>query len=255
MQTPNTSVLQPISRILFPNINSTHTNSPNYSDQEGENNNNVSLPNQIKSLRLNLTNSNDCDISNESINAENDMNLLNESRNIFKKKNINSYDDMNDEDIRNIDNNSYFSHDNKIRFKSEPNLSKSLNMDDELVIDSTPTSLRETNNNKLKTFFTNKIIKGMSMGNLKLPFMHESNLNIQNKNPEISPSISSTTSNSELSANDNKIDIFKINTTDPKMEWGFNDLGLSTPVDRKSMSPITKSTQRMPKAMQVSLNI
>lgn len=118
--------------------------------------------------------------------------------------------------------------DMKSRFKSEPNLSRILQ---ETVKFETPKKL------------ASKLIKGVSMVNLRLPFSTEKKLVQKSKSVLIK---SSTTRN-----------CFKENITEsPCREFFQTDFGCleNTPIafrGRNSMSPISKSTQRMPKSMQV----
>lgn len=118
--------------------------------------------------------------------------------------------------------------DMKSRFKSEPNLSKILQ---ETVKFETPKKL------------ASKLIKGVSMVNLRLPFSTEKKLVQKSKSVLIK---SSTNRN-----------CFKENIPDSPCREFFQsnfDCLENTPNTfrgRNSMSPISKSTQRMPKSMQV----
>lgn len=116
--------------------------------------------------------------------------------------------------------------DTKSRFKSEPNLSKIL----ETVKFETP--------KKLAT----KLIKGVSMVNLRLPFSTEKKLVQKSKSVLIKSSMNRN--------------CFKENIPESREFFHSNfDCLENTPVTfrgRNSMSPISKSTQRMPKSMQVN---
>lgn len=118
--------------------------------------------------------------------------------------------------------------DMKSRFKSEPNLSKILQ---ETVKFETPKKL------------ASKLIKGVSMVNLRLPFSTEKKLVQKSKSVLIK---SSTARN-----------CFKENIPESPCRDFFQsnfDCLENTPIafrGRNSMSPISKSTQRMPKSMQV----
>lgn len=118
--------------------------------------------------------------------------------------------------------------DMKSRFKSEPNLSK---------------ILQETVKFETPKKFTSKLIKGVSMVNLRLPFSTEKKLVQKSK----SVLIKST-----------KRNYFKENILEsPTRELFPSNLDCleNTPNTfrgRNSMSPISKSTQRMPKSMQVN---
>lgn len=116
----------------------------------------------------------------------------------------------------------------KSRFKSEPNLSKILQ---ETVKFETPKKL------------ASKLIKGVSMVNLRLPFSTEKKLVQKSKSVLIK---SSTNRN-----------CFKENIPEsPSREFFLSNFDClentpNTYRGRNSMSPISKSTQRMPKSMQV----
>lgn len=120
--------------------------------------------------------------------------------------------------------------DMKSRFKSEPNLSRILQ---ETVKFETPKKL------------ASKLIKGVSMVNLRLPFSTEKKLVQKSKSVLIK---SSTTRN-----------CFKENIAEsPCSQFFQTDFACleNTPITfrgRNSMSPISKSTQRMPKSMQVNV--
>lgn len=119
--------------------------------------------------------------------------------------------------------------DMKSRFKSEPNLSRILQ---ETVKFETPKKL------------ASKLIKGVSMVNLRLPFSTEKKLVQKSKSVLIKSSTNRNCFKENIPESPCR-DIFQSN---------FDCLE-NTPSTfrgrRGSMSPISKSTQRMPKSMQV----
>ncbi|KAL1378580.1 hypothetical protein pipiens_015500 [Culex pipiens pipiens] len=162
--------------------------------------------------------------------------------------------------------------DSRSKFKSEPNLST-------MVHEQTPKE-------KKISFLKNKLIKGVSMGNLRLPFGAESRSAKKTcssassllkccfedslkdfaggKKPSIasiaSPDcrlIAATSSSSLYGVAQKSEDFNQINqmmNDNLDTNWNVGYL-TSTPAisGRDSMSPITKSTQRMPKSMQESI--
>lgn len=168
--------------------------------------------------------------------------------------------------------------DSRSKFKSEPNLSTIVH--------------EETRKEKKISFLKNKLIKGVSMGNLRLPFGQESRSAKKSSSSSSllkccfedslkdgkKPSIASVaspdcrliaaTSASSLfgqqkstSAAEEFDQINMLNENHGSLDangaggtWNVGYL-TSTPAisGRDSMSPITKSTQRMPKSMQESI--
>lgn len=162
--------------------------------------------------------------------------------------------------------------DSRSKFKSEPNLSTIVH--------------EQTRKEKKISFLKNKLIKGVSMGNLRLPFGAESRSAkktcssassllkccfedsfkdvVGGKKPSIasiaSPDcrlIAATSSSSLYGVVQKSEDFDQINqmmNENLDTNWNVGYL-TSTPAisGRDSMSPITKSTQRMPKSMQESI--
>ncbi|XP_055607387.1 serine-rich adhesin for platelets [Uranotaenia lowii] len=166
--------------------------------------------------------------------------------------------------------------DSRSKYKSEPNLSTIIHEEH---------NCRTPNNKENKiSFIKNKLIKGVSMGNLRLPFVQENrsgkkssssllkccfedNLKSAKKSMEsfastaspdcrltgISPLVGKTAVN----RGDDFDMINMVNENNANLDpnnWNVGYL-TSTPAlsGRESMSPITKSTQRMPKSMQESI--
>ncbi|XP_058169233.1 nuclear pore complex protein DDB_G0274915 [Anopheles ziemanni] len=129
-------------------------------------------------------------------------------------------------------------------------------------------------------FFKNKLIKGVSMGNLRFPFGNDSKASKKNTKPSIgtlidyptssrSPSLPSTVTSTvqlyaESPADRQRGWNGKIDQLEPTTVGGLGGSWASTYLSstpgpanalggRNSMSPITKSTQRMPKSMQESI--
>uniref|UniRef100_A0A182VZJ2 Rho-GAP domain-containing protein n=1 Tax=Anopheles minimus TaxID=112268 RepID=A0A182VZJ2_9DIPT len=135
-------------------------------------------------------------------------------------------------------------------------------------------------------FFKNKLIKGVSMGNLRFPFVSDGNKGSKKSNnrsvetlnrapdrkavrdssanysflPTLRSSVPIASTGSTVSngsGDDNSNELPDVQPT-PAISWTVNCL-TSTPgpatliSGRNSMSPITKSTQRMPKSMQESI--
>lgn len=166
--------------------------------------------------------------------------------------------------------------DSRSKFKSEPNLSTIVH--------------EETRKEKKISFLKHKLIKGVSMGNLRLPFGAESRSAKKSsssassllkccfedslkdnsaKKPSIasiaSPDcrlIAATSSASSIFGTQksltpeeyDQINMMNENHANLDSNWNVGYL-TSTPAlsGRDSMSPITKSTQRMPKSMQESI--
>lgn len=146
------------------------------------------------------------------------------------------FEDSDEDDNDDSDDDQYFGTppeelnfvDAKSRFKSEPNLSKILQ---ETVKFETPKKL------------TSKLIKGVSMVNLRLPFSTEKKLVQKSKSVLIKSSVNRN--------------CFKENIPEsPSRDFFLENFDCleNTPIyrGRNSMSPISKSTQRMPKSMQVN---
>lgn len=137
------------------------------------------------------------------------------------------------------------------------------------IITDTPT--------KKTSLFKSRLMKGVSLGNLKFPF-HSS------ASPETSPKMKKSKSSSILidiekddekrkqlmksvteSFDSEESDLFYSMCDATKEHWPvdvsninyfLNQTGMHEhPAVRNSMSPITKSTQRMPKSMQVEFNV
>lgn len=133
------------------------------------------------------------------------------------------------------------------RCKSEPNLNR--NESAETENDSTPTK-------KVNSSFKNKLLKGVSLGNLRLPLSPlylkkaKSSSQLQDKSAEEEDKQHLLSHIFEMP--------MEISEEDLKSPVRNNWSNLGTPKvnfmpNRNSMSPITKSTQRMPKFMQVCL--
>ncbi|XP_055643506.1 rho GTPase-activating protein 24 [Toxorhynchites rutilus septentrionalis] len=171
--------------------------------------------------------------------------------------------------------------DSRSKYKSEPNLS---------TITHTEDHVRSSNGKeKKKSFLKNKLIKGVSMGNLKFPFGQENRSgkksasssllkccfedNLKNAEQKsetclggsvvsiASPMVLSSMSpifDKHFTAHDDEYDqksmLSENNANLETNAWNTGYL-TSTPAfsGRDSMSPITKSTQRMPKSMQESI--
>uniref|UniRef100_A0A1Q3F2Z0 Putative rho gtpase-activating protein 19 n=1 Tax=Culex tarsalis TaxID=7177 RepID=A0A1Q3F2Z0_CULTA len=160
--------------------------------------------------------------------------------------------------------------DSRSKFKSEPNLSTIVN--------------EQTRKEKKISFLKHKLIKGVSMGNLRLPFGADSRSAKKTSSSASSllkccfedslkdgggkkPSIASiaspdcrliaATSSSLFGVGQKCAEEYdQINTMNDNLDTNWNVGYLtSTPAisGRDSMSPITKSTQRMPKSMQESI--
>lgn len=127
--------------------------------------------------------------------------------------------------------------------------------------------------NKKPSLFKSRLLKGVSLGNLKFPF-HSSNA------PQTTPKMKKSKSSSilvDIEKDDEKRKLLMKSATESfdseesdlffsmcdatKDQWHvdvsninyfLNQTGMHEhPAVRNSMSPITKSTQRMPKSMQV----
>jgi hypothetical protein len=127
-----------------------------------------------------------------------------------------------------------------------------------------------------KKSFTTRLMKGVSLGNLKFPF-HSSSASPKNSPPKLKKSKSSsilidiekedekrkllTRSVTESFDSEESELFFSLcdatkenwNTDVSNINYFLNQTGMQEchPTVRYSMSPITKSTQRMPKSMQV----
>lgn len=134
----------------------------------------------------------------------------------------------------------------------------------------------DTPNKKPSSLFKSRLLKGVSLGNLKFPF-HSST------NPRPSPKMKKSKSSSiliDIEKDDEKRKLLMKSATESfdseesdlffsmcdatKEHWHvdvsninyfLNQTGMQEhPAVRNSMSPITKSTQRMPKSMQVNFS-
>ncbi|KXJ81980.1 hypothetical protein RP20_CCG016115 [Aedes albopictus] len=160
--------------------------------------------------------------------------------------------------------------DSRSKYRSEPNLSTIVQED----------CSNRGGKEKKMSFLKNKLIKGVSMGSLRLPFGHdqrsgkkytstsllkccfEDNLRSARKSIELSEDcrlvgVSPLLSRTKLCSNGDNDQIDMVNENNANLEvnaWNVGYLA-STPAlnGRNSMSPITKSTQRMPKSMQESI--
>ncbi|XP_055855723.1 uncharacterized protein LOC129918978 [Episyrphus balteatus] len=143
------------------------------------------------------------------------------------------------------------------RYKSEPNLSRIMKEHKEIPI------------SKSKSL-TRKLIKGVSMGNLRLPFANDSSKRFRRSAMSLRRNVSDESETfqeenesdyeSEKPMDEEEEDNDENNTiemTTSHLSYYRNlELITSTPsmmLERRSMSPITKSTQRMPKSMQESI--
>uniref|UniRef100_A0A182PSL8 Rho-GAP domain-containing protein n=1 Tax=Anopheles epiroticus TaxID=199890 RepID=A0A182PSL8_9DIPT len=202
------------------------------------------------------------------------------------------------------------------RYRSEPNLSaigyqqqRRINLKDKHL----PTSLRETDGKSQSVtpgaggatagtsstkqrmninFFKNKLIKGVSMGNLRFPFGNDGSKSSKKSNsrpveplaprgragakkgstetrdsladctflPTLRSSIvPSATTFPSVGSNDDNSNELPGSQSMHAANWAASNYLTSTPgpaaliSGRNSMSPITKSTQRMPKSMQESI--
>ncbi|XP_058451434.1 serine-rich adhesin for platelets [Malaya genurostris] len=176
--------------------------------------------------------------------------------------------------------------DSRSKYKSEPNLST--------IMTEQPSAQAATGKERKISFLKNKLIKGVSMGNLRLPFGQESrtakksssstsllkccfedNLKSAKKSMEtcsMSGSVGSVVSpdcrlmalstilgkTGQTRHGQEEYDLVNmVNENNANLDangWSHGCL-TSTPAlsGRESMSPITKSTQRMPKSMQESI--
>ncbi|XP_052863553.1 uncharacterized protein LOC128270187 [Anopheles cruzii] len=100
-----------------------------------------------------------------------------------------------------------------------------------------------TKQRKKITFFKNKLIKGVSMGNLRFPFGSDSKSHKKNNAHRRS---------SEAVDRDDALEAATDRGGCPT-SYLTSTPGPATLDGRNSMSPITKSTQRMPKSMQESI--
>ena len=145
-------------------------------------------------------------------------------------------------------------------------------LDEDLKVDEIGTEAVETPCKK-PSLFKSRLMKGVSLGNLKFPF-HTSTT------PRSSPTMKKAKSSSILidiekddekrkllteSFDSEESDLFFSMCDATKEHWHvdvsninyfLNQTGMHEhPAVRNSMSPITKSTQRMPKSMQVNVDI
>ncbi|XP_062554972.1 serine-rich adhesin for platelets isoform X1 [Armigeres subalbatus] len=160
--------------------------------------------------------------------------------------------------------------DSRSKYKSEPNLSSIVQEE------CRNRGIKEKKMSSLK----NKLIKGVSMGSLRLPFGHdqrsgkkysstsllkccfEDNIKSARKSIEIVEDcrligISPLRCKAKSDANEDHEQNDMVNENNLNLEVNAWNVGYltSTPAlsGRNSMSPITKSTQRMPKSMQESI--
>lgn len=127
---------------------------------------------------------------------------------------------------------------------------------------------------KSMSLFKNRLLKGVSLGNLKFPFHSPASTNTSAQSPTIIKKSKSSSLLIELEKEEEKKkllgDGFDSEESDCFMEtkenWNVDISNINYFLNnslmrddhqhmRNSMSPITKSTQRMPKSMQVGLTL
>lgn len=178
---------------------------------------------------------------------------------------VDDIDDIDDEDFShddNLDDDDYYNNSpmldrTKCRYKSEPNLSKlndctSATYDHHIFDEYRST--KSPSKQQQRSHFANRLIKGISLGSLILPSVKKS-MEFFCRSPS-PPAVAPDRRLGSSNSTNETITSGAFKSWNDDINW--NAIGEQSAVtgthymiERNSMSPITKSTQRMPKSMQV----